>query len=56
MKTELTANEGDKLLDGKTQFTYSDDNRKKITAEYTIETSSDDSIRSVLCGDYHSIR
>ena len=47
MKTELTANQGDKLLDGKTEFIYSDDDSKTITAEYTIETASDNSIRLV---------
>ena len=53
MKTELTANQGDKLLDGKTEFMYSDDDEKKITAEYTIETSSDDTIRSVIFESRH---
>ena len=48
MTTELTANYGNKLLDGKTEITYCEENKKKITVEYSIEQSSDDSLRLVL--------
>ena len=47
MRTEVTAESGEKLLDGKTEFTYCSDKRKKITAEYSVEKTSDDSVRLV---------
>ena len=43
----MTADSGKKLLDGKTEFTYCSDKRKKITTEYSVEKTSDDSVRLV---------
>ena len=47
MRTEVTANDGNKLFDGKTEIMYCDEDSKKITAEYWIETPSDSSLRLV---------
>ena len=43
----MTADSGEKLLDGKTELTYCSDKRKKITTEYSVEKISDDGVRLV---------
>ena len=43
----MTADSGEKLLDGKTELTYCLDKRKKITTEYSVEKTSGDSVRLV---------